>query len=326
MSLAEARRVLTLCTVCNYCNGFCEMFRAAERRRTFSDGELTYLAHLCHDCRNCRPTCQYAPPHPFAIDVPRTLAELRRQSWRGRPFLALALVVLIPAFTLALVPWEVLFARHIGPGAFYAVLPWSVLCTVAAAPLLWSVAALGLGVTRFWHDSGGGRPSGRALVAALGDMLALRNLKGGGIACDGGTARRWFHHALVLGLLLCVAATAIATLYHHVLGWQAPYPLFSLPVVLGSVGGVAMMVGSGGLMAIKTERTEYALPCLLFAIAVTGLALLAWRETAAMGMLLAIHLGCVGGFFATLAHGKFAHAPYRAAALLRAAMERRNGS
>lgn len=325
MSLAETRRILTLCTVCNYCNGFCEMFRAAERRRAFSDGDLAYLAHLCHDCRNCRPACQYAPPHPFAIDVPRTLAELRRQSWRGRPFLAWALVVLIPALTLALVPWEVLFARHIGPGAFYAVQPWSVLCTVAAAPLLWSSVGLGLGIRRFWRDSGGGTPSWRAARAAWGDMLTLHNLKGGGIACDGGAARRWFHHALVLGFLLCFTATAIATLYHHVLGWQAPYPLFSLPVVLGTLGGLGMMVGSGGLMAIKTERTDYALPCLLFAIAATGLALLAWRETAAMGLLLAIHLGCVAAFFATLGHGKFAHAPYRAAALLRAAMERQNG-
>jgi citrate/tricarballylate utilization protein len=325
MSLAEARRTLTLCVVCGYCNGFCEMFRAAERRQTFSDGDLMHLAHLCHDCRNCRPACQYAPPHPFAIDVPKTLAELRRQSWRGRPWVTLALIVLIPALTLALVPADVLFACHVGPGAFYAVLPWSVLCTVAAAPLLWSLVALGLSVARFWRDSGGDRPSRRAVVAALADMATLRNLEGGGIACDGGPARRWFHHALVLGLLLCFAATAIATLYHHVLGWQAPYPLVSLPVVLGSVGGVAMMVGSGGLMWIKSERSEYALPGLLFAIAATGLALLAWRETVAMGLLLAVHLGCVAGFFATLAYGKFAHVPYRAAALLRAAMERQNG-
>lgn len=144
----------------------------------------------------------------------------------------------------------------VGPGA------------VAAAPLLWPVVGLGLGIRRFWRDSGGGTPSWRAASAAWGDMLTLRNPKGRGIACDGRTARRWFHHALAFGFGLRFAATAIAA---------------------------------------------------------TGLALLAWRETTAMGMLLAIHLGCAGGFFATLAHGKFAHAPYRAAALLRAAMERQNG-
>ena len=333
MSLAEARRVLTLCTVCNYCNGFCEVFRVAERRQAFSDGDLTYLAHLCHGCRNCWPACQYAPPHPFAINVPKVLAEVRQRSWHERPWLALALVVLIPALTLALVPWDVLFARHVGPGAFYAVLPWSVLCMVAAAPLLWSLVALGMDVARFWRDSGGGRPSWRAVVTALGDMATLRNLEGGGIACDGGPARRWFHHALVAGFGLCFAATAIATLYHHVLGWQAPYPVFSLPVVLGSVGGVGMMVGTIGLAWLKARidpaldaaPNDYTLLGLLFAVAATGMALLAWRDSAAMGMLLAVHLGCVVGFFATLAHGKFAHAPYRAAALLRAAMERHNG-
>ncbi|HLO77445.1 MAG TPA: tricarballylate utilization 4Fe-4S protein TcuB, partial [Magnetospirillum sp.] len=276
---------------------------------------------------------QYAPPHPFAINVPKVLAEVRQRSWHDRPWLALALVLLIPALTLALVPWDVLFARHVGPGAFYAVLPWSVLCAVAAAPLLWSLTALGLGVARFWRGSGGGRPSRRAVVAALSDMATLRNLKGGGIACDGGPARRWFHHALVAGFVLCFAATAIATLYHHALGWQAPYPVLSLPVVLGSMGGVGMMAGTVGLAWLKTRTdpaldaapNDYTLLGLLLAVAATGLALLAWRDSAAMGMLLAVHLGCVVGFFATLAHGKFAHAPYRAAALLRAAMERQNG-
>ncbi|MGB7917479.1 MAG: hypothetical protein WCF79_19640, partial [Rhodomicrobium sp.] len=110
MSLAEARRILTICTVCNYCNGFCETFRAVERRREFSDGDLVYLAHLCHNCGNCLPACQYAPPHPFAVNVPKTLAEVRKRSWRDRPWLALACVVLTPALALFLVPWDVLFA------------------------------------------------------------------------------------------------------------------------------------------------------------------------------------------------------------------------
>ncbi len=334
MSLAEARRVLTLCTVCNYCNGFCETFRAAERRQAFGDGDLVYLAHLCHGCRNCWPACQYAPPHPFAINVPKVLAEVRRRTWRDRPWLALVPVPLVPVLTLALVPGDVLFARHVGPGAFYVVLPWSVLSIIAAAPLLWSVIALASGVARFWRESGGGTPSRRAVRAALGDMLALRNLEGGGIACDGGAARRRLHHLLVFGFLLCFAATIVAGFYHHALGWPAPYPLLSLPVMLGTSGGIGMIIGSAGLAwlkakvdpALEASPNDYTLLGLLFAVAATGLALLAWRDGAAMGMLLAIHLGCVVGFFASLAHGKFAHAPYRAAALLRAAMERNDGA
>lgn len=333
MSLAEARHVLTICNVCKYCNGFCETFRAAERRREFSDGDIVYLAHLCHNCGSCWSACQYAPPHSFAINVPKALAEVRKRSWRDRPWLALACVLLIPVLTLALVPWDILFARHAGPGAFYAVLPWKVLVAAATLPLALSAWVLTQGAVRFWRESGGGAPW-RALPAALSDMLALRNLRGGGTPCEQGAARRWLHHALLYGFILCFAATAVATFYHHVLGWLAPYPLASLPVLLGTIGGLGMIAGSAGLAwtkatadpALDGAPNDYVLLALLFAVAFTGFALLLLRDTSAMGMLLAAHLGCVVGFFMTLAYGKFAHAPYRALALLRAAMERRQES
>jgi citrate/tricarballylate utilization protein len=333
MSLAEARRILTVCTVCNYCNGLCETFRAVERRRDFSDGDLVYLAHLCHNCGTCLPACQYASPHPFAVNVPKTLAEVRKRSWRDRPWLALACVLLSPAFALLLVPWDVLFARHEGPGAFYAILPWPALAAAATVPLMFSAALLTSGILRFWRESGGGR-AWKALPAALSDALSLRNLRGGGAECEEGAARRFCHNALVFGFALCFAATVVAAIYHHLLGWLAPYPIISLPVLLGTAGGIGMIAGSAGLAWLKASADpaldaapkNYSFLGLLFAVAVTGLALLALRDTQAMGLLLATHLGCVVGFFATLAYGKFAHAPYRLAALLRAAMERKGGS
>ena len=39
--------------------------------------DLTYLANLCHNCGECLYACQYAPPHEFGINVPRTLAQIR---------------------------------------------------------------------------------------------------------------------------------------------------------------------------------------------------------------------------------------------------------
>ena len=329
MSLAEARRIMAICTVCNYCNGFCEMFRAAERRRDFSDGDLVYLAHLCHNCGNCLPACQYAPPHPFAVNVPQTLAALRKQSWQNRPWLAAACVLLLPALALCLVPWDVLFARHAGPGAFYAVLPWPALVAAAALPLAFSLMVSAFNVLRFWRESGGGVPWS-ALPAALADMPILRNLRGGGIQCEQGAARRLSHTALLIGFALSFAATLVATYYHHVLGWLAPYPMISLPVLLG-IGRAGMIAGSAALAWLKAHADpaldaapkDYSFLALLFAVAFTGLTLLVLRDTEAMGLLLAVHLGCVAGLFATLAYGKFAHAPFRMAALLRAAMERK---
>ena len=49
----------------------------------------------------------------------------------------------------------------------------------------------------------------------------------------------------------------------------------------------------------------------------------ALRDTAAMGILLVIHLAVVAGLFITLPYGKFAHVVYRYAALVRSAIEQR---
>ena len=61
----------------------------------------------------------------------------------------------------------------------------------------------------------------------------------------------------------------------------------------------------------------------LFLTSVTGLLLLVVRETPAMGILLAVHLGVVAALFVTLPYGKFAHVFYRSAALIRNSLEER---
>lgn len=336
MPLDEARRIFELCAICKYCNGYCEVFRVAEKRKQFSDGDLTYLAHLCHNCQNCWPACQYAPPHIFAVNVPKTLSEVRELSWKRRSWIAWLFIALFPLLTLFLVPWDILFARHTGPGAFYKVLPWSVLVITAAVPFLTSAFLLVFKLAVFWKRSGGGNPW-RALLDVCWDIFSLPNLKGGGIGCHDfddvfSFWGRRFHLILFYGFMLCVCSTVTASFYHHFYHLSAPYPVLSLPVLLGTVGGIGIIVGCVGLFWIKLKADpaldaypkDYSLLILLFLVSITGLALLVFRSTVAMGLLLALHMGCVTGFFATLTCSKFAHAPFRALALLRAAMERRN--
>jgi citrate/tricarballylate utilization protein len=123
----------------------------------------------------------------------------------------------------------------------------------------------------------------------------------------------------------------VAALYHYAFGWEAPYPLVSLPVVLGTLGGVSLLVGPTGLLWLKRaadpEPSAYpqrAMDVAFLALLLlsTGLVLLALRETPAMGVLLAVHLSVVLGLFLTLPYGKFVHAVYRFAALVRYALER----
>ena len=61
----EAERQLTICNACRYCEGYCAVFPALERRRELTEGDIAHLADLCHDCRACYTACMYAPPHEF---------------------------------------------------------------------------------------------------------------------------------------------------------------------------------------------------------------------------------------------------------------------
>jgi citrate/tricarballylate utilization protein len=79
--LAEAARVMQVCNACRYCEGFCAVFPAMTRRLEFPAADLHFLANLCHQCGACLHACQYAPPHEFALNVPRALARVRRDTY-----------------------------------------------------------------------------------------------------------------------------------------------------------------------------------------------------------------------------------------------------
>src|SRR5699024_10354422 len=77
----EARRILQICNVCRYCEGFCAMFPAMAQRLEFDKGDISYLANLCHNCGSCLHSCQYADPHEFDVNIPATMAGVRVQTY-----------------------------------------------------------------------------------------------------------------------------------------------------------------------------------------------------------------------------------------------------
>ncbi len=73
----EGEHLMTVCNACRYCEGYCAVWQAMERRLVFKESDLNYLANLCHNCSECYYACQYAPPHEFDINPPKTLAKIR---------------------------------------------------------------------------------------------------------------------------------------------------------------------------------------------------------------------------------------------------------
>lgn len=359
-ALREADRLMVVCNSCRYCEGLCAVFPAMERRRLFNDGDLNYLANLCHSCGACFADCQFSPPHEFAVNVPRTLAQVRGDSYRtyawpgalsglfARNGLAISLITAlsVAVFIAGFVGYHdpaVLFTAHEGAGAFYKLMPHNTMALLFGAVFLFAILALTLSMRAFWRDIAGNTPAGGigAFLQAMKDAGKLRYLDGGKAGCmnddeEPTDRRKHYHHATFYGFLLCFASTSVATLYHYLLGREAPYPWWDLPVVLGTLGGIGLVVGPIGLLVAKFKRApelldetrfgmDAAFIVMLLLTSITGLALLALRATPAMGILLSVHLGVVFALFLTLPYSKFVHGLYRFLALVQYARESKAG-
>ena len=355
--IAEGERIMTICNACRYCEGFCAVFPAMERRLSFAEADMNYLANLCHNCTECVHACQYTSPHPFGVNVPVTLAGIRLRSYEkycwpqslGSAFrhhgivtvsgLAALLFLVMLGATRAMV--------HQAPSptgdrtSFYSIIPHEVMVGAFGVAFVLIVMAIAVAVARYAKDTDRQKDEdlSSSIVAGLRDAFTLKYLHGSGENCTieqnvRTPWRRWFHHMTFYGFLLCFASTSVASVYHFVLRWEAPYPFLSLPVILGTLGGVGLLTGPAGLWALRARRDpttfdpgqeglDRAFILLLAMTSATGLALLLFRDSAAMGLLLMLHLAIVLTLFVTLPFGKFVHGLYRVAALIRYARESR---
>jgi citrate/tricarballylate utilization protein len=347
---------LEVCNACRYCEGYCAVFPALERRRRFTPADVVYLANLCHDCRACFYACMYAPPHEFGVNIPRALAEVRERTYadyalprvasdlaRRHVWLLLGVTLLsLGFFGFMAVPNGVL-ERHQGPGAFYAVVPYLGMMLPALLLSIYAVGVMLAGAFTFARDIGGKRlalADVRAGLVAAREALSLRYLRGG---TAGGcyyptertsNARLVLHMLVFYGFLSAFAATIAAAVLQDFFDQLPPYPILSVPVILGSLGGVAIIVGATGLLCLKwrsdrapsdahTLNLDWLFLASLDVVSITGMLLLILRNTPAMGLLLVIHLATVLALYVSAPYGKFAHVVYRYAALVQNRIESR---
>ena len=249
------------------------------------------------------------------------------------------------------------FFRAYPDGNFNAIIPHGVMVALAGPVFLFSLLALAISGFSFWRhihrDKTPAEKSPNTPVSeqqltdqapeailqysstakALNDTLTLKNLGGAGHGCNDNTERfsmlrRYLHHATFYGFMLCFLATSTGTIYHYVFGWKAPHDYLSLPVLFGTIGGIALCIGTAGQFLMKLNLADYrrtpelmgmegGFIALLFLTSLTGLLLLGLRETAAMGVILAVHLGFVLTLFLVLPYSKMVHGMYRMLAMAR---------
>tara|TARA_R110002049_G_scaffold142041_1_gene303825 strand:- start:483 stop:1541 length:1059 start_codon:yes stop_codon:yes gene_type:complete len=340
--LQEARRQAEICNACRYCEGYCSVFPALHAERAFSDGDLTQLANLCHNCRGCYYACQYTAPHEFDLNLPQALANVRQDSWEDLAFPRAAgkafqksgvMIALAAVIGFALLFWAARALATQGGEGFYAVLSHNAMVAIFLPAFLFPLFSIAISLRRYWRQVGAQQLKAVHLVRAFGQAANMRNLKGGhGDGCNFededrfSQGRRMAHQAVMYGFLLCFASTSVATVMHYVLNMSAPYPLWSLPKLLGVSGGLLLVLGCVEMVRLKLRADtslgaqgafggEIAFVGLLGFVGLSGLVLYGLGQTAAMPVLLALHLGSVLALFLLTPFTKMAHGFYRLAAL-----------
>ena len=343
-SIDEARRQAQICNACRFCEGFCAVFPAIHRQRSFADGDIVQIANLCHNCRGCYYACQYVPPHEFDLNVPDALAAVQRETWNEFAWPSgfaglfhrsgVALSVLM-AVSIAFLIWlSSAFGDAAGEG-FYMYMSHGLMVSIFAPAFLLPLLAVGISMRRYWAVVGGDPISWISVRKTIGALARMDNLGGGhGEGCNFededkfSNSRRWYHQATLLGFLLCFASTCSGTVLHYGFGIEAPYGPLSVPKLLGVPGGILLCVGTAGLAWLKLKSEphlgshsvwggEMAFVLLLFAVSASGLLLYAATGSAAVEILLPVHLGFVLTFFLVTPYSKMVHGFYRTAALLR---------
>jgi citrate/tricarballylate utilization protein len=215
---------------------------------------------------------------------------------------------------------------HRGP---YQVISYPALLVTVLLPCAWSALVMLRAIARYWHDTHGplrDLASWPALGKALVYAARLRYLRGGDECSYPGEnpspARRRLHMALSCGFAACFAATVSAALLQDILGIAPPYPLLSVPVILGTAGGLGMITGCAGLIVLKRHSdpapgtSDYGLLIGLGLLAVTGVLTLALRTTPAYGLVLVTHLATIVVCFCIAPYTRFVHAVYRFLAIV----------
>jgi citrate/tricarballylate utilization protein len=348
----DAARQLDICNACRYCEGVCAVFPALSRRTVLDAGDISQLANLCHDCRACYDACMYTAPHEFDLNIPAVLTAVRLEDyrnyvwparvprllrgWTGLFAGAVASAALFVGIAAGYAGWPAIVAAHDTAASPYLLIPDGVLIGLMLAAAAYSLLIGALAARSYWKATDGGDvtvpPS--AVLKATWYALTLRYLRGGGVNCyypqddEPSPARRYLHILVVAGFGLCVLSTTAAAFLQDILGFQPPYGWLSVPVIAGTIGGVGLLTGCVGLLLIKARSSrvtsiaqmtvkDYGLLTALTFLALSGLAVLLTRDTAAFGIVLLIHLAAVILSFASAPYSKFVHVVFRFAALVR---------
>lgn len=303
----------------------------------------------------------YAAPHAFALNPPQIFAEIRRSTYpsgrnplsrlglpplSGLPSVVVSIVIsvlVLSAISFELKGGRALLGPHGGSGSPYSVVPYRVIIAFALVPFALSMLSMFSSAKNYWRSIQGSNKVKLTFASVYRTALYagdLRYLSGGGAGCaypeeEMSPIRRHLHGATFYGFIALLLSTTSAGIAQDLLGSAPPYPLLSIPVGLGIIGGIAMTIGCIGLTALKVKsnkapsdaqmvQKDYWFLVALISLGITGLLTLVLRNSAFYGIILVFHLSIVFTTFVIAPYTKFVHFIYRFLSILKDNLEREN--
>jgi len=325
--MEEASRQLTICNACRYCEGFCDVWDAIERRREFSHGDLLHLSNLCHDCRACYYACPFIPPHELMINIPKVLGDVREQSYekfvfpkvlvrvmRRSGLAYLFLTTLIFVTTLYYV-----FLLH-GLSAFYEtsltmqeLFPYPVFFVAEYSLYIYVFFLWFIQGRSYWKDISNGRKMNvKAIGRAILDVFTHKDFKGGGAGCnypsENGSLFRLFAHASVM--------------FGFIIDWITIlfYPFANVVVIsIYFIGSVLIFAGAGLLLLMRfkadkkpdSKSISSAFTAMMFSTGASGIIFITLISSPEWIIFFLLRDSLIAAIFIMAPFTKFLHPVYR---------------
>jgi citrate/tricarballylate utilization protein len=346
-SSAEAIRQLQICNACRYCEGYCSVWDALDRRHDLSASDAYYFSSLCHDCRECYVVCPFTEPHEYAINIPKILGTVRLETYEEnvKPgFMKAALrhpfsiSSAVTALSLAGVFLFILLEKGgISLNSTYT-LPEVIspqLYRLTTVPVY--IYVVGLWVLEghsYWKSiSSEKKGPGVGIMSVLKgiyDAFSHRNFRGGGAGCNfpsekGGNFRLIFHPMVFFGFIAALISISF---------YPDTSPVISYSYLAGSL---LMFIGASALITGKEISWKSAevrgmrgidmpFSILISLSGITGVLLILFLGSGHDWIIFGIHDALVLSLFLLAPFGKFIHPVFRILALIKNRSESTNPS
>lgn len=191
---------------------------------------------------------------------------------------------------------------------------------------------LGLGILKFWKGLNASAivPATRSGLSIIQSLIraVIETLKHANFTrCETSRSAYWAHLGIMYGCIALIGATGITFVLHYGMGWHSPWGIFSVTKVLGTIGTVLVMAGTGIALykrlandptSGKSSYLDWFLLLLLILVTLSGFATwmlrIAELEAATYWAYL-VHIVLFFEFFIYLPFSKAAHIFYRLTAM-----------